>query len=154
MSKSPSNTRSPTPTSENPTANLRRNITEEHSRDSQSSGIRDESFAPLPIPPPPTQDTLGRPIRPAENSTSDSRMTKRIRTSDVGSGFNMQSGSSQHVQDNVASSSSSRITDSREQPTAVQSAPPKKKRTRTLTTPHQAAVLHALLAKACKSIQR
>lgn len=27
------------------------------------------------------------------------------------------------------------------------SAPPKKKRTRTLTTPHQSAVLHALLAQ-------
>ena len=28
-------------------------------------------------------------------------------------------------------------------------APPKKKRTRTLTTPHQSAVLHALLAQVC-----
>ena len=28
--------------------------------------------------------------------------------------------------------------------------PPKKKRTRTLTTPHQAAVLHALLAQVCR----
>ena len=30
---------------------------------------------------------------------------------------------------------------------APEGAPPKKKRTRTLTTPHQAAVLHALLAQ-------
>jgi hypothetical protein len=32
------------------------------------------------------------------------------------------------------------------------SAPPKKKRTRTLTTPHQSAVLHALLAQVCRFI--
>ena len=31
-------------------------------------------------------------------------------------------------------------------------APPKKKRTRTLTTPHQSAVLHALLAQASLSL--
>lgn len=33
------------------------------------------------------------------------------------------------------------------QETLPPSAPPKKKRTRTLTTPHQSAVLHALLAQ-------
>lgn len=34
-------------------------------------------------------------------------------------------------------------------PTTYEFAEPKKKRTRTLTTPHQAAVLHALLAQVC-----
>ena len=34
-------------------------------------------------------------------------------------------------------------------PTTYKFAEPKKKRTRTLTTPHQAAVLHALLAQVC-----
>jgi hypothetical protein len=37
-------------------------------------------------------------------------------------------------------------------PTTYEFAEPKKKRTRTLTTPHQAAVLHALLAQVCSLI--
>jgi hypothetical protein len=36
-------------------------------------------------------------------------------------------------------------------PTTYEFAEPKKKRTRTLTTPHQAAVLHALLAQVCSN---
>ena len=43
----------------------------------------------------------------------------------------------------------------RPEPLPSTSAPPKKKRTRTLTTPHQSAVLHALLAQvwpSCRSI--
>jgi hypothetical protein len=37
-------------------------------------------------------------------------------------------------------------------PTTYEFAEPKKKRTRTLTTPHQAAVLHALLAQVCSNL--
>ena len=37
-------------------------------------------------------------------------------------------------------------------PTTYEFAEPKKKRTRTLTTPHQAAVLHALLAQVCSFV--
>ena len=39
------------------------------------------------------------------------------------------------------------VASSTEQHTSAPTDPPKKKRTRTLTTPHQAAVLHALLAQ-------
>lgn len=46
-----------------------------------------------------------------------------------------------------ASSQSGETEPEQTHPSAPQPAPPKKKRTRTLTTPHQSAVLHALLAK-------
>lgn len=36
------------------------------------------------------------------------------------------------------------------EPQQQDAPPPKKKRTRTLTTPHQSAVLHALLAQVCR----
>lgn len=62
-------------------------------------------------------------------------------------GMSRQSTPSTHssqgdMADNEGEGSSSQVGEHAEQP-----PPPKKKRTRTLTTPHQAAVLHALLAQ-------
>lgn len=46
----------------------------------------------------------------------------------------------------------SQLSETSSAPTTFEFAVPKKKRTRTLTTPHQAAVLHALLAQVCGGI--
>jgi hypothetical protein len=53
--------------------------------------------------------------------------------------------SSDSHEDHLADNEKDQLADSQE--TAPPAPPPKKKRTRTLTTPHQSAVLHALLAQ-------
>ncbi|KAF4622120.1 hypothetical protein D9613_009464 [Agrocybe pediades] len=86
--------------------------------------------------------------RPAE-VTSDDPMAKRIRRD-----FPMErgrvSGYSDPLsdsQDEMADSEMDSQKTQRQEQLPLTSAPQKKKRTRTLTTPHQSAVLHALLAQ-------
>lgn len=88
---------------------------------------------------------------PPEQDVSTSRQTKRQRTSRQHA--NMAAGRASSSSDD---SSQSGMADNETEAEPSQhsersppqlTAPPKKKRTRTLTTPHQSAVLHALLAK-------
>ena len=157
MSKRHSDSRSPTPTPTNPSPTSRRNVEEKNSpQNTQSSGLRDDPSGPHSILPkvefPNVNLPHTRPIRPIESSIPDQRMAKRIRTSNVTSEPDRPSGSLQCQQDNIASSSTSSNT--LMEPgvlsnMAGETLPSKKKRTRTLTTPYQAAVLHSLLAQVC-----
>lgn len=155
MSKFLSDSRSPTPTPANSSQTSRRHIPQEHSpQDTQSSGLREESSGlrsihPEAVSPQPDIPHI-RLIRPIEGGASDQRMAKRIRSSDASSNSNSHSRSPQRLQDNVASSSTSNATSiaqDAQSSAAADIAPSKKKRTRTLTTPYQAAVLHGLLAQ-------
>ena len=154
MSKFLSDSRSPTPTPANPSQTFRRQIPQEHSPQyTHSSGLREESSGLRSIlpevvsPQPNTPHT--RLIRPIESGASDERMAKRIRSSDATSNSNSHSRSPQRLQDDIASSSNNAtsIAQDAQSTAAVDIAPSKKKRTRTLTTPYQAAVLHGLLAQ-------
>lgn len=157
MSKFLSDSRSPTPTPANPSQTSRRHISEEYSpQDTHSSGLREESSGLRSILPEAVslQPNIhhSRLIRPIESGASDERMAKRIRSSDATSNSNSYSRSPQRLQDNVASSSTSNvyatsIVQDAQSAAAADIAPSKKKRTRTLTTPYQAAVLHGLLAQ-------
>jgi len=146
MSKRLSDSRSPTPTPTNPSPTSRRNV------EKNSPQNTDNPFGPHSILPKVESPNVNlphtRPIRPIESSIPDQHMAKRIRSSSESDG---PSGSLQCQQDNVASSSTSNNTLMVQgaQSNAGEMVPPKKKRTRTLTTPYQAAVLHSLLAQVC-----
>ncbi|KAG9312404.1 hypothetical protein JVU11DRAFT_6785 [Chiua virens] len=84
---------------------------------------------------PPDQDVTRRPTKRQRRSPSVNMAAERASSS---SDVSSQSG----MADNETEPEPSHLSEA--QPVT---APPKKKRTRTLTTPHQSAVLHALLAK-------
>ncbi|KDR66931.1 hypothetical protein GALMADRAFT_80309 [Galerina marginata CBS 339.88] len=102
-------------------------------------------LSPLPLEPQVAESSSRRRLRSAEPSTEEP-MAKR---------FRRESPETRGRPDNHSSpSSDSDMADTeldvgkhRPSQLAQSSAPPKKKRTRTLTTPHQSAVLHALLAQ-------
>lgn len=86
-------------------------------------------------------------VRPAESS-ADEPMAKRMRRESPVSRarLNSHSSSESDSQDGMADNEMD-VGKARRQEPLPPTAPPKKKRTRTLTTPHQSAVLHALLAQ-------
>ncbi|KAF8622037.1 hypothetical protein AX15_007322 [Amanita polypyramis BW_CC] len=149
MSASPSsNPRSPTPTPAVPFPSTSQEGTLQRT---QASRARTESSALRPILPA-AAPNLGsssrgqsRPIQLIDNDGPDSHMAKRIRISDDTTEFEIQQGPMEHRHDSLSTSSNTTAQD--EQPITVPNPLPKKKRTRTLTTPHQAAVLHELLAR-------
>ena len=107
----------------------------------------------LPSPPPreiPEPSSSKRPsshlVQSAEGSPKEP-MAKRIRRASPETRESHSSPASDS-QDDMADNEMDvgRLVD-RPEPLPSTSAPPKKKRTRTLTTPHQSAVLHALLAQ-------
>jgi len=98
-----------------------------------------------PVPPEiPEPSSSKRPsshlIQPAD--TSPEPMAKRIRRASP----KARRSHSSPASDSQEEMDSGNL-DDRPEPLPPTSAPPKKKRTRTLTTPHQSAVLHALLAQ-------
>ncbi|KAF8962906.1 hypothetical protein BDZ97DRAFT_1905083 [Flammula alnicola] len=84
-------------------------------------------------------------VRPAGDS-SEEPMAKRIRRM-TPEARDSHSSPSSDSQDDMADNEMDVGKVDRPEPLPTTSAPPKKKRTRTLTTPHQSAVLHALLAQ-------
>ncbi|TFK72283.1 homeobox-domain-containing protein [Pluteus cervinus] len=123
----------------------------------QESTRQDPPSSPPPSLPPVTPDA--GPSRTAHtHARGDSpqvgrRMAKRLRresSADVQDHSDIRSSPSTDSQDGMADNEmdagqEQQLEQSEE--LAPTTAPPKKKRTRTLTTPHQSAVLHALLAK-------
>ncbi|EGN97533.1 hypothetical protein SERLA73DRAFT_161532 [Serpula lacrymans var. lacrymans S7.3] len=110
--------------------------------------LHDESTTPAPDEPPPSR-TPRPPHTPPEH---DPRPPKRLRrqtshaamtTADPPSSAHSDSSSQSGLADNETEAERSQQSEL----SAPTTAPPKKKRTRTLTTPHQSAVLHALLAQ-------
>jgi type IV secretory pathway VirB10-like protein len=111
---------------------------------------------PLPAssPPPIETETMANlpRTRPAEETPSDQPAAKRLRRQlkDEKRRADAQSSpssSSQGMHDSEMDADRSQ--QSEEVSLSTVPPPPKKKRTRTLTTPHQSAVLHALLAQVC-----
>lgn len=87
---------------------------------------------------------------PPEQDVSTTRRTKRQRTSRHANmaAERASSSSDSSSQSGMADNDTEAEPSQHSERSAPQlTAPPKKKRTRTLTTPHQSAVLHALLAK-------
>jgi hypothetical protein len=135
-----------------PTANITSKSSSNPQTPSRHPEYRDDQ---PPAHRPPTADLTSSHNSPQGHSppaqdVSTSRQTKRQRTSRHA---NMPSGRASSSSD---SSSQSGMADNETEPEPGQhsehsapqlAAPPKKKRTRTLTTPQQSAVLHALLAK-------
>ncbi|PPQ97463.1 hypothetical protein CVT26_002811 [Gymnopilus dilepis] len=125
-------------------------LEEDQSRRPVTLEYRQPLTVRLSPPPPEPQvaesSTSHRRRRSAEASR-DEPMAKRIRRESPETRGNAESHSSpsSDSQDDMADNE----TDSGKGQTAapLPPAPPKKKRTRTLTTPHQSAVLHALLAQ-------
>lgn len=94
------------------------------------------------------ESTTRRRRRVAEEQPSEEPMAKRIRTESPSVSHrskNQSSPESDSQGDMADNEMEARATEAIDQPPPA--APPKKKRTRTLTTPHQSAVLHALLAQ-------
>ena len=88
--------------------------------------------------------------RPAEGNSPDHRPTKKMRrhhSEERSEGHSSPSNSSHSgIGDHEERS---QLSEASSAPTTFEFAPAKKKRTRTLTTPHQAAILHSLLAQVC-----
>jgi hypothetical protein len=157
MSKSRSVTPTPTnyPPSSAPT--ISRAQPHENTHSTQFSGRRAELFTPRPtgsphslrsLSPVPTSHT-SRTDHPAASPPGEQPMAKRFRREPQKPRGRMgaRSSPSSDSQDDMADTE---MDGRRTQPTEtlpLAVAPPKKKRTRTLTTPHQASVLHALLAQ-------
>lgn len=98
---------------------------------------------------PVTTGHVSRTVRSADSPPEQEPMTKRFRRESPQPRGRMgaRSSPSSDSQDEMADTE---MDGGRSQPTEtlpLAVAPPKKKRTRTLTTPHQASVLHALLAQ-------
>ena len=87
--------------------------------------------------------------RTASESSTEKPMAKRIRreSPETQGRASRHNSSSSDLQDDMVVEKAKRP-----EPLASTTTPPKKKRTRTLTTPQQSAVLHALLAKVSFSI--
>ncbi|KAF9530722.1 hypothetical protein CPB83DRAFT_850193 [Crepidotus variabilis] len=161
MSKS----RSPSPTTHNlsisnivnsPTSTTSRPHTlDESTTQSQPQlGLEGESTSPvLPSSPPtvfplnqqPTTES-GRKRQRTEDDSSEASMAKRIRIEFSPSRVENRSSPESDSQDEMADNEMDMKAMERHEQTPP-APPPKKKRTRTLTTPHQSAVLHALLAQ-------
>jgi hypothetical protein len=154
MSKS----RSPSPTHNlsstinlSESTNLRQPALEERSPHQQSGEYTEPITVRLSPPRPELPESSRRRqlIRPAEDSTEEP-MAKRIRRMSPefqSRADSHSSPSSEDSQDDMADNEMDVAKLNRPEPLPTTSAPPKKKRTRTLTTPHQSAVLHALLAQ-------
>lgn len=150
MSKS----RSVTPTPTNYLSSSAPTSSRPHAHSIQSSGRSAELFTPRPtgspqsLSPVPTGHA-SRTVRPAATPPDEQPMAKRFRRESPRPRGRMgaRSSPSSDSQDDMADTE---MDGGRTQPTEtlpLAVAPPKKKRTRTLTTPHQASVLHALLAQ-------
>lgn len=153
MSKSHSPSSSPTtpsPPSSPPAPKAHQRVREDIPPTSgPASGLRDETLSLRPIRTiDSTSSSQRRPPHLEESNPSDSHRAKRLRTESFES---LEAYSSQFdsITDTPPTSSLSRNMGAQsEQPISSQTvAAAKKKRTRTLTTPHQAAVLYALLAQ-------
>lgn len=123
----------------------------------QPSGEREEpslrpTFIRPPQSPPPEAFFRDQSRRPASSSPTDQPMAKRLRRESP------QARETQSSRSSPSSDSQGGMADTEEAAQSPRSQsdifisttgsiPPKKKRTRTLTTPHQSAVLHALLAQ-------
>lgn len=93
------------------------------------------------------ENAVTRHPRPSESSP-DHRLSKKMRMLDSEESYTGRSSPSNSSQsDRGDHGSEGEQTLPPASPTTYEFAEPKKKRTRTLTTPHQAAVLHALLAQ-------
>ncbi|KAJ3483074.1 hypothetical protein NLJ89_g12096 [Agrocybe chaxingu] len=166
MSKS----RSPTPTRNLSTSNIvtsprptasRIQLLDEHApapSDSLSGArLHEPLIVHLPSPPPLASSSRflessstrrsSHLIRPAEASPEEPMAKRMRRDSPAARGRpDNHSSPSSDSQDDMADSEMDVNKSSNPEPQPP-AAPPKKKRTRTLTTPHQSAVLHALLAQ-------
>lgn len=87
-------------------------------------------------------------IHPRESDAESEPMAKRFRAEPVGGRQSDRSSPSSDSQGGMADTEEG----PRSERSPAPSEPPKKKRTRTLTTPHQSTVLHALLAQVSPSI--
>jgi hypothetical protein len=108
-------------------------------------------------PKPPLDRTIAGPstsalVRRASDEIAPQRSAKRMRQ-DIHSGESEGDGNHSSASEASSQSTTKKDVASPSGPSASPaSAPPqKKKRTRTLTTPHQSAVLHALLKQVCDS---
>ncbi|KAF8151532.1 hypothetical protein B0H34DRAFT_784715 [Crassisporium funariophilum] len=163
-----SQSRSPTPThnlsttniakSPVPTTSRPQNLDENHSENSTPTGERRRpltlrlSSPPSLLEPQVAESSSRRRsslIRPAESLTEE-HMAKRVRRdliSEARGKPERHSSPSSDSQDDMADNEMDVGNADRQEPHPPATSPPKKKRTRTLTTPHQSAVLHALLAQ-------
>jgi hypothetical protein len=152
MSKSPShpanksNLRSPSFSEINQTSTTSR--TQTHEATTTSVVVEHNSPASLPtFVHPSTPEPIAGPsrTRPREvNTPSEQPMAKRFRAGPLGT---IQSDRSSPSSDSQGGMADTEDGGHRSERSPAPSAPPKKKRTRTLTTPHQSSVLHALLAQ-------
>lgn len=85
--------------------------------------------------------------RPSPENSPGQSMAKRLRRASPESGGRSHSSTSSDSQGGFADTETDPGQSQRSEPAPSSGAPVKKKRTRTLTTPHQSAVLHALLAQ-------
>ncbi|KIK58588.1 hypothetical protein GYMLUDRAFT_60624 [Collybiopsis luxurians FD-317 M1] len=114
-----------------------------------TSAVEHNSPSTSTFVPPSTPEPIAGPsrIRPRETSNpSNQPMAKRLRAEPAGSRQSDRSSPSSDSQGGMADTEDTEQRHGSER-SPPPSDPPKKKRTRTLTTPHQSAVLHALLAK-------
>ncbi|TFK38569.1 hypothetical protein BDQ12DRAFT_116601 [Crucibulum laeve] len=161
MSKSRSSTPTPNLTFTNTTPSPASTTSRTHTHDQDTSvqpSVQPSEDRPQPLAsrPPhthsfdsPTHTTVGHSshlVRPAESSSSEP-MAKRFRRESLESRGNIRSSPSSDSQDDMADNETDSGKTERAVPLPPTTAPVKKKRTRTLTTPHQSAVLHALLAQ-------
>ncbi|KAF5376454.1 hypothetical protein D9615_008608 [Tricholomella constricta] len=159
MSKSRSATPTPntfssniTPSTESTTS---RTYSHEHTPSVPTLGGGESSYPSRPAHPhslpslsSETSHRASRPVQPTESST-DLTMAKRFRreSPQMLGGPTDKSSPSSDSQDDMADTEMDDRQVSQAEAPAPAVPPPKKKRTRTLTTPHQSAVLHALLAQ-------
>ncbi|KAJ8091592.1 hypothetical protein PM082_020822 [Marasmius tenuissimus] len=142
-------TRSTPPTTNtsprNPTNTTERSTSRQQKHEPSPEGERTHK-APLGSPKPTASSSRTRPLEEDE-TTEHQSMAKRLRRdSTAQEGRSDRSSPSSDSQGGFADTEETeRVTHSEQSNTPA--APPKKKRTRTLTTPHQSAVLHALLAQ-------
>ncbi|KAL0576190.1 hypothetical protein V5O48_005788 [Marasmius crinis-equi] len=147
MSKDRSRTTPPTTNTSprNPSNTERSTSRQQKHEPSPSHGERPQKTPPSP-PPPTAGSSRTRPLEEDE-TTEEQPMAKRLRRDSTA----QEAGSDRS---SPSSDSQSGLADTEETERGHQSersnlppTAPKKKRTRTLTTPHQSAVLHALLAQ-------
>ncbi|KAG6878906.1 hypothetical protein C0992_006786 [Termitomyces sp. T32_za158] len=89
---------------------------------------------------------LPHPSQTTPSESTNSQMTRQLRLEQTVSRPSLEHSTSFYSQEYIASTSKGKGQSESTVPS------PKKKRTRTLTTPHQAAVLYALLAKVYASL--
>lgn len=109
--------------------------------------VRLSSPPPREIPEPSSSKRPASHIVESAEGSPQEPMAKRIRRVSPETRESHSSPASDSQDDMADNEMDVRRLVDRPQPLPPTSAPPKKKRTRTLTTPHQSAVLHALLAQ-------